>query len=219
MADQPSSRPLRPPTGHTTSNVDHHVARPAHRRGPRRGPPAEATVVDVIDGDTIDVSIGGRIERIRLIGIDTDEADTPCGAAVTAFAAEALPVGEPVVLTSGAVNERDAFDRLLRYISVANPNDDPEVEGDEMVDLGGYLLGGGLAIPRYDSTDGYGAHPQEEAYYTITAEPILPECQAGYTEAVQEVAQEPVAQQPVTQQPAPAPAPAAGAGASSGGRL
>jgi micrococcal nuclease len=36
-----------------------------------------ATGLDVIDGDTIDVEIGGRTERIRLIGIDTPETRKP----------------------------------------------------------------------------------------------------------------------------------------------
>ena len=57
-----------------------------------------------------------------------------------------------------------------------NPHDDPKVQGDETADLGGYLLGGGLAEPRYDSTDGYEPHPLEEAYHSIEAPPILPEC-------------------------------------------
>ena len=32
-----------------------------------------ATVTHVVDGDTIDVEIGGREERVRLIGIDSPE--------------------------------------------------------------------------------------------------------------------------------------------------
>ena len=36
---------------------------------------ANARVVKVIDGDTIDVSIDGKVERVRLIGIDTPETN------------------------------------------------------------------------------------------------------------------------------------------------
>ncbi len=36
-----------------------------------------ATVTDVVDGDTIDVLIAGRTERVRLIGIDTPETKKP----------------------------------------------------------------------------------------------------------------------------------------------
>jgi micrococcal nuclease len=32
-----------------------------------------ATVVQVVDGDTLDVALNGRTERIRLIGVDTPE--------------------------------------------------------------------------------------------------------------------------------------------------
>ena len=35
----------------------------------------------MVDGDTIDVAIGGRDERVRLIGIDTPETQSPDGAA------------------------------------------------------------------------------------------------------------------------------------------
>ena len=38
---------------------------------------ANATIVRVVDGDTVDVSIGGRRERVRLIGIDTPETKDP----------------------------------------------------------------------------------------------------------------------------------------------
>jgi micrococcal nuclease len=159
--------------------------------------PATATVVDVIDGDTVDVGIGGQIETVRLIGIDVAEAGTPCGDAVTAFAFDAL-MGDSVVLRPGAVDNRDRDGRLLRYISFPNPNEDPAVEGDEMVDFGGYLLGGGLAVPRYDSTDGYGAHPLEDAYNDIHAEAVIPECR-GVDPRVEA---ESVSVQPVVQEPA-----------------
>ena len=36
--------------------------------------PGSAVVVDVVDGDTLDLSIGGVIERVRLLGIDTPES-------------------------------------------------------------------------------------------------------------------------------------------------
>jgi hypothetical protein len=32
-----------------------------------------ATVVKIVDGDTLDVTLNGRTERIRLIGVDTPE--------------------------------------------------------------------------------------------------------------------------------------------------
>jgi endonuclease YncB( thermonuclease family) len=36
-----------------------------------------ATVVRVVDGDTLDVRVGGRVERVRLIGLDPPESVDP----------------------------------------------------------------------------------------------------------------------------------------------
>ncbi|NND74785.1 MAG: hypothetical protein HKN44_07220 [Ilumatobacter sp.] len=82
---------------------------------------ANATVDFVIDGDTIDVVIDGREERVRLIGIDTPETKRPdapieCyGPEATAFMQELLPVGTPVRIERDIVN-RDDYGRLLGYV-------------------------------------------------------------------------------------------------------
>jgi micrococcal nuclease len=39
--------------------------------------PNSATVKEVVDGDTIDIAIGGKTERVRLIGINTPETKHP----------------------------------------------------------------------------------------------------------------------------------------------
>ena len=75
----------------------------------------------VIDGDTVDVIINGREERIRLIGIDTPETkkrDSPIecfGPEATAFTELLLPVGTPVYVERDIVN-RDDYGRLLGYV-------------------------------------------------------------------------------------------------------
>ena len=75
--------------------------------GPALGP-GEAVVKRVIDGDTIVVHLGGRDERVRLIGIDTPETVDPrkpvqCfGKEASKRMGELLPVGTQVTL------ERDA---------------------------------------------------------------------------------------------------------------
>lgn len=82
---------------------------------------ANAEVEFVIDGDTIDVFIDGREERVRLIGIDTPETKKPntpieCfGPEATSFTESLLPVGTPVRLERDIVN-RDDFGRLLAYV-------------------------------------------------------------------------------------------------------
>lgn len=73
----------------------------------------ETQVLDVIDGDTIDVRVGGREERVRYYGVDTPERGDRCFGDAT-DRNEAL-VGERVLLLSDA-RERDRFDRLLRYV-------------------------------------------------------------------------------------------------------
>ncbi len=82
---------------------------------------ANAVVGYVVDGDTIDVIIDGREERIRLIGIDTPETkkrDSPIecfGPEASAFTESLLPVGTPVRVERDIVN-RDDYGRLLGYV-------------------------------------------------------------------------------------------------------
>ena len=82
---------------------------------------ANATVVAVVDGDTIDARFGDREERIRLIGIDTPETkrpDTPVqcyGPEAADFTARMLPVGTAIRVERDVEN-RDAYGRLLGYV-------------------------------------------------------------------------------------------------------
>ena len=86
--------------------------------------PGAATVVEVVDGDTVVVDIGGRQETLRLIGVDTPETVDPdqppeCfGAEASAHTKELLPVGTAVRLTRD-VEARDRYDRLLVYLERA----------------------------------------------------------------------------------------------------
>lgn len=84
--------------------------------------PADVGVVEfVIDGDTIDIAIGGREERVRLIGINTPETHVEngppeCyGPKAAAFTRSLLPEGTEVRLTRDAVG-RDDYGRLLAYV-------------------------------------------------------------------------------------------------------
>jgi micrococcal nuclease len=80
-----------------------------------------ATVTYVVDGDTIDVEIGGRTERVRLIGIDTPETKQPntpveCyGPEASEFTAALLPTGATVRIERDVVG-RDDYGRLLGYV-------------------------------------------------------------------------------------------------------
>jgi micrococcal nuclease len=86
--------------------------------------PAEdsALVVRVFDGDTLLVRLGGREERVRLIGVDTPELERegvekqPFADEATAFIRE-LADGRSVTLRADpASRDRDVYDRLLRYV-------------------------------------------------------------------------------------------------------
>jgi len=83
----------------------------------------------VIDGDTVVVRKGGREETIRLIGIDTPESEHAPGgpecfhAEATAKARELLEGEEIVVMTDPTQDERDAYDRLLAYITLPDGTD------------------------------------------------------------------------------------------------
>jgi micrococcal nuclease len=86
-----------------------------------------ATVTGVVDGDTIDVEIGGRAERVRLIGIDTPETKKPdspveCyGPEASAFTASLLPTGTEVLIERDIVG-RDDYGRLLGYVHLVGPD-------------------------------------------------------------------------------------------------
>ena len=89
-----------------------------------------ATVTHVVDGDTIDVEIGGRTERVRLIGIDTPETKKPnapieCyGPEASAFTASLLPIGTEVLIERDIVG-RDDYGRLLGYVHLVDAGGNP----------------------------------------------------------------------------------------------
>ncbi len=89
-----------------------------------------ATITHVIDGDTIDVEIGGRVERVRLIGIDTPETKKPSapiecyGPEASAFTAALLTVGTEVLIERDIVG-RDDYGRLLGYVHLLDGDGAP----------------------------------------------------------------------------------------------
>ena len=91
-------------------------------RGGDEAPARELTgrVVRIVDGDTIRVALGPRVERVRYIGVDTPEdvkPDTPVQCYARRAAAEnaRLVAGRRVRLVLD-VEERDRFGRLLAYV-------------------------------------------------------------------------------------------------------
>lgn len=90
-----------------------------------------ATVLEIVDGDTIDADVGGRRERIRLLGIDTPEiahaattdrsaTDGECfGDEATAFTTSMIPPGTEIRLERDIVG-RDHYGRLLAHVYVGD---------------------------------------------------------------------------------------------------
>jgi micrococcal nuclease len=100
-----------------------------------------ATVLDVVDGDTVDVQLpDGTTERVRLIGIDTPEVVDPrttvqCfGQEASARAHELLDSQIVGLELDSSQGERDTFGRLLAYVWLPDGRNFGEV-----------MIGGGFA--------------------------------------------------------------------------
>lgn len=154
---------------------------------------ANWTVVNVVDGDTLDVrSADGSEERVRVVGIDTPERGE-CGYGEASVALADLVMGREVSLVASAQDDRDRYRRLLRYVDVGE------------TDAGLVLVELGLARARYDSRDGYGRHPREDAY--VAADEGMPDIACEFAaEPAPEPTPEPTAGAP---QPKPEPEPEA----------
>src|SRR5687768_10651258 len=79
-------------------------------------------VVRIVDGDTADVEVRGKNERLRLLAIDTEESwpspskpVTPFGLETSKWAKGFLAAEEPCWVEYGA-EKYDAYDRLLAYL-------------------------------------------------------------------------------------------------------
>ncbi|HEY4280585.1 MAG TPA: thermonuclease family protein [Conexibacter sp.] len=88
----------------------------------RPGATVRAQVERVVDGDTVAVTVDGREERVRYIGIDTPETVKP-NTPVQCFGPTAHALNERLLAASdGAVTLRfdhelrDRYDRLLAYV-------------------------------------------------------------------------------------------------------
>jgi micrococcal nuclease len=88
------------------------------------GERVRADVVRVVDGDTIEVELDGRVEDVRYIGIDTPETVKP-GTPVECFGKEASAANTRLVEGRHVLLEfdrelRDRYGRLLAYVYAGN---------------------------------------------------------------------------------------------------
>lgn len=121
-----------------------------------------AQVVKVIDGDTIEVTLNGKNEKIRVIGLNTPETVDPrrpiqCfGREASNFAKQTL-LGKNVILeTDPSQGERDKYQRLLRFVFI-----------DGVVDYGKMMI-----------REGYGNEYTYDLPYKYQAEYKLAEQEA-----------------------------------------
>jgi len=103
------------------------LLRPWEWEAPWHGEPpgaAWAYVTRAVDGDTIEVRLGGETEDVRYIGVDTPETVKP-GTPVQCFGPQAhrfnarLVEGHRVRLVFG-VERRDVYGRLLAYVHLGD---------------------------------------------------------------------------------------------------
>ena len=86
--------------------------------------PLDGTVIRIVDGDTIHVDVGGRVEKVRYIGVNTPEIHHPRtgeepGGRAAADVNRQLVSGRRVRLELDA-QVRDRYGRLLAYVWVAD---------------------------------------------------------------------------------------------------
>ena len=91
-------------------------------------PPGTHEVSSVVDGDTLKVLVGSKLETVRMIGVDTPETKDP-RRPVQCFGREAaqrlggLVAGKVVTLEADATQaDRDKYGRLLRYVLLEGVN-------------------------------------------------------------------------------------------------
>jgi micrococcal nuclease len=101
----------------------------------------QAVVTHLVDGDTLDVSVAGRTERVRMLNIDTPEvtgpesADQCLGQEASAHLASLVPVGTPVRLEF----DRERTDGYGRTLAGVFTNDGVLVNAE--------MARAGLAMP------------------------------------------------------------------------
>jgi micrococcal nuclease len=85
-----------------------------------------AVVLRAVDGDTLEVAIGGRTEKIRLIGVDTPESVHPkkpveyYGKEASIFLRRLVGRKRVVLRDDAEARNRDRYGRLLRYVFLEN---------------------------------------------------------------------------------------------------
>lgn len=108
----------------------------------------EVTLVRVVDGDTLVVSIHGEEKKVRLIGVNTPESVAPDsyrtknskeGVAASEYVKDLLKNTTTLYLQKDT-SDTDRYDRLLRYVWLEVPEDAFNVNEVATKMLNGLLL-------------------------------------------------------------------------------
>lgn len=87
-----------------------------------RDQPGLYSVAYFVDGDTIAVNMDGKVEKVRLVGVDTPETHKPktpvqCyGPAAADFTKSFIGRQRVRLVADSLSTDRDRYDRLLRYV-------------------------------------------------------------------------------------------------------
>lgn len=138
-----------------------------------------ASLVRVVDGDTIAVDIAGDEYKVRLIGVDAPESvasgqylemtgkeNTQDGELASDFVKELLAGTETVYLQKD-VSDTDRYGRLLRYVWLEIPDDDRDIDEISAKMLNGILVREGIAVPAAYAPDT--AHQADFEYLAQTS--------------------------------------------------
>ena len=117
----------------------------------------EAEVVRVVDGDTLILNVNGENERVRLIGINCPESvaqeverNSEEGVEASDYTKSLVMRGDTVWLETDT-NDRDQYDRLLRYVWLEQPAD-----VNDLNEIGTKMLNGILVREGYAQAHRYG---------------------------------------------------------------
>lgn len=84
--------------------------------------PGLYAIAHFVDGDTIAVTMSGKVEKVRFVGVDTPETHKPntpvqCyGPAAAAFTKNTIGNQRVRLVSDSLSTDRDRYGRLLRYV-------------------------------------------------------------------------------------------------------
>lgn len=135
-----------------------------------------ATLVRVVDGDTIIVEIDNEEYKVRMIGIDTPESvaseeylhktgkeNTIEGKNASDYTNSLLETGQTIYLQKD-ISETDKYDRLLRYVWLDLPENINNTDEICSYMVNAILVENGYAIPVSYEPDTYYKDTFEELY-------------------------------------------------------